>query len=79
MVAPSDLSSALDTTRGRIDEMVKAVPLLPAQFEQAVGKLRAEIRDEGTLGILVLIIGFAAVGFGVDWVARRLLSAYRSG
>ncbi|MET0575086.1 MAG: mechanosensitive ion channel family protein [Mesorhizobium sp.] len=77
MVAPSDLTSALDTTRGRIDEMVKAVPLVPAQFEQAVGKLRAEIRDKGTPGILILVIGFAAVGFGVDWVARRLLSAYR--
>ncbi len=77
MMAPANITSALDSTRARIREIVRAVPLLPGQFARAWNRLYIEFQDQGLIGIVALIIGFAAVGFGLDWVVRRLAAGYR--
>ena len=46
-----------------------ALPELPNQFEQAVGLLQAEIPTRGT--VLLLVVVFAAFGFGVEWLFRK--------
>jgi moderate conductance mechanosensitive channel len=46
-----------------------ALPELPNQFEQAVGLLQAEIPTRGT--VLLLVVVFAAFGFGVEWLCRK--------
>jgi moderate conductance mechanosensitive channel len=77
MMAPAGITSVLDSTRAHIEEMIRAVPLLPGQFARAWTILQLEFQDKGLVGIVILIVGFAAVGFGVDWVVRRLASDYR--
>jgi len=46
-----------------------ALPELPDQFERAVGLLQAEIPTRGT--VLLLVVVFAAFGFGVEWLFRK--------
>ena len=46
-----------------------ALPDLPNQFEQAVGNLEAEIPTRGT--VVGLVLAFAALGFGVEWLFRK--------
>ena len=75
---PVSLSVILDTVKGHLREMADAVPKLPGQFARAWTILELEFEEEGLLGIVALILGFVAVGFGLDWVVRRLATPYRN-
>lgn len=77
-VAPLSLSAILDRVKGHLREMADAVPKLPGQFARAWTILELEFEEEGLVGIVALILGFVAVGFGLDWVARRLATPYRN-
>ena len=59
----------LGATREHIAALAAALPDLPSQFERAVGRLRTEIPTRGTVPLLVLV--FAASGFGVEWLFRK--------
>ena len=56
-------------TREHIGALAAALPGLPNRFEEAVGLIRAEIPTRGTVPVLVL--AFAALGFGVEWLFRK--------
>jgi small-conductance mechanosensitive channel len=56
-------------TREHIAALAAAVPDLPNQFERAVGLLQAEIPTRGT--VLLLVVVFAVLGFGVEWLFRK--------
>jgi len=77
-MAPANLSSLLDTVERHLRDMAQAVPKLPAQFNRAWIILELEFEEEGIAGLLALILGFTAVGFGVDWLVRRLATGYRN-
>ena len=63
------INSRVGATREHIGALAAALPGLPSQFEEAVGLIRAEIPTRGTVPVLVL--AFAALGFGVEWLFRR--------
>jgi hypothetical protein len=48
----------------------------PAQLERAKTILSNEFETTRLLGILALIFGFVAAGFGLDQLARYLLRGY---
>jgi moderate conductance mechanosensitive channel len=48
-----------------------AVPTLPEQFERIRTILMLELERRGLFSLLLLIAGFAALGFGVEWLYNR--------
>ena len=70
------LSSILTSIRKHVEALLSAIPELPAQIERARIILSLEFETTGLLGILVLIVGFVAAGFGLDQLARYLLRGY---
>ena len=70
------LSSILTSIRKHVEALLSAIPELPAQIERARIILSLEFETTGLLGILVLIAGFVAAGFGLDQLARYLLRGY---
>jgi small-conductance mechanosensitive channel len=67
------VSEYVDARVGAIREhfvaLASALPDLPNQFERAVGLVQADIPRRGT--VLVLILVFAALGSGVEWLFRK--------
>ena len=61
--------SRLGAIREHIAGLASAVPELPNQFEQGFGRLQAEIPRRGTVLFLVLV--FAGLGYGVEWLFRK--------
>jgi len=56
-------------TREHFAALGSALPDLPNQFERAYGRVRADIPTRGT--VLALVLLFAALGFGVEWLFRK--------
>jgi small-conductance mechanosensitive channel len=72
-VTPSGyLASRLANIRQHLHALVAALPTLPAEFERAGIILSLEFEEQGLFGILLLIVGFVALGFGVEWLFRWL-------
>ena len=63
------IDARVGATQEHIGALAAALPGLPNQFEEAVGLIRAEIPTRGTVPVLVL--AFAALGFGVEWLFRK--------
>jgi small-conductance mechanosensitive channel len=70
------LSSILASTRAHAQSILSAIPEMPAQIERAKTILSNEFETTGFLGILALMFGFVAAGFGLDQLARYLLRGY---
>ncbi len=77
MQATSFLSTGLAMIKSHSRELIDAFPRLPAQFERARMILLLEFEEQGLLGILVLILGLVAAGFGFDKLLRSRLGSYR--
>ena len=54
--------------RQHFASLAAAVPMLPADFEQARARLVADLQDRGLVEILLLLCGFIALGFGAEWL-----------
>ena len=52
-------------------------PMLPADFEQAAATLAADFHERGLIEILLLLGGFVALGFAVEWLFLRVTAAAR--
>lgn len=76
-MAPAQISSALDMVRSHVRETIAAVPTLPAQFSRAWATVQLEFEDAGIVGIIALILGLVAVGFGLTWAVFRFTHGYR--
>lgn len=76
-MAPAQISSALDMVRSHVRETIAAVPTLPAQFDRAWATVQLEFEDAGIIGIIALILGLVAVGFGLTWAVFRFTHGYR--
>jgi hypothetical protein len=63
------VDARISATREHFVALGSALPDLPNQFERAIGLVRADIPRRGTVVVLVLV--FAALGFGVEWVFRK--------
>ena len=78
-ISPShDLSTRLEKIRRHVAALVTAVPMLPAEFQRAGATLSREIQERGQPRVLVLVLGFVALGFGAEWLFRRATTGLRA-
>jgi moderate conductance mechanosensitive channel len=63
------VDARISATREHFVALGSALPDLPNDFERAYGLVRADIPRQGTVVVLVLV--FAALGFGVEWLFRK--------
>ena len=64
----SYLSSRVDAIRQHVRDLAAALPTLPSEFERAGGVLRLEFAEHGPIRLLLLVLGFIALGFGAEWL-----------
>jgi small-conductance mechanosensitive channel len=69
----SDFVTWSDAIRAHLQELVQAVPVVPAEFSRARSTIMTEINGHRPGVILVLFVAFAALGFGAEFVFRRLI------
>ena len=63
-----------NAVRAHLRGIVQAIPAVPAEFSGARSTIMIEINGRGPAAILVLFVAFAALGFGAEFVVRRILS-----
>jgi small-conductance mechanosensitive channel len=57
--------------REHLASLVAAVPRLPGEFRSAAERLLQEFQGRSLVGVLILVLGFIALGAGFEWVFRR--------
>ncbi|WP_237143743.1 mechanosensitive ion channel family protein [Phyllobacterium zundukense] len=63
-----------NAVRSHLRGLGQAIPAIPAEFSGASSTIMTEINGRGPGAILVLFGAFAALGFGAEFVFRRLVS-----
>ncbi|UXN63720.1 mechanosensitive ion channel family protein [Phyllobacterium sp. A18/5-2] len=63
-----------NAVRAHLRGLGQAVPAIPAEFSGASSTIMTEINGRGPGAILLLFGAFAALGFGAEFVFRRLVS-----
>ncbi|MPR13414.1 mechanosensitive ion channel family protein, partial [Microvirga tunisiensis] len=58
--------------REHLAALAAAAPRLPGEFRNAADRLLAELRGRSLLGVLILVLGFVALGAGTEWVFRKV-------
>ncbi len=77
-VSASDyFSSRVGAIREHIVALAVVLPDLPNQFKRATGLVTAELGHGGRIKILFLLIGFVALGFGVELLFRKATARIR--
>ena len=71
------MSSGLAMIRSRGQDLIRAFPGLPVQFERARMVLLIEFEEQGLVAIVALIAGFVAAGIGLDKLLRSRMGGYR--
>jgi len=72
-----DLGARLEAIRRHVAALVAALPALPDEFRRAGATLYLELQERGPLKVLLLALGFAALGFGAEWLFRRATARVR--
>jgi small-conductance mechanosensitive channel len=72
MAAPgSYMSGRVGAIRQHVANLVAALPTLPREFERVGIILSLEFEERGLIRVLLLVLGFVALGFGAEWLFRR--------
>ncbi len=69
------MAGRVSAIREHLISLVGAVPRLPGEARQAADLLSAELQSRPLYDILWLVLGFAGLGAGLEWVFRRATSA----
>ena len=75
--AQAMMVSHLDSMRAFLRALVAAVPTLPDELHGAWATFEAERAAWGGQRPIVLIAVFVALGFGLEWLARRATTGFR--
>jgi len=62
------LADRVVAIRQHLQTLAAALPTLPSGFERAGIILSLEFQEHGRISVLLLILGFAALGFGGEWL-----------
>jgi moderate conductance mechanosensitive channel len=62
------LADRVAAIRQHLQTLAAALPTLPAEFEHAGIILSLEFEESGVISVLLLILAFAALGFGAEWL-----------
>ena len=65
---PDQLAARLEAVRAHLRSVAAAAPRLPAEIERASSLLFGEMKERGLVEILLLLVGFVALGYGVEWL-----------
>jgi small-conductance mechanosensitive channel len=63
--------------REHMAALAAAAPQLPDEFKRAGATLFAELQDRGLIEVSLLLVGFVALGFGVEWLLWRTTARFR--
>lgn len=69
--------NTVDTVRARLLGLVRAIPKVPNELAAIVTSLKGEMEQHGLGAILLLLLGFAALGFGAELVFWRFSAGLR--
>ena len=58
--------------REHLAALAAAAPRLPSEFRSAADRLLAELQGRRLVGVLILVLGFIALGSGTEWVFRKV-------
>jgi small-conductance mechanosensitive channel len=58
--------------REHLAALAAAAPRLPGEFRNAADRLLAELRGRRLVGVLILVLGFVALGAGTEWLFKRV-------
>src|SRR4051794_23578393 len=72
------MANHLSDVREHLHAVAAALPRFPEEARQASARVMGEINRRGLFGILVLLIGFAALGYGTEQVFWRATSRTRA-
>ena len=61
----------LALVRARLDRLGAAVPHLPEEFRNAADTLAKKLQSRSLFDVVLLILGFAALGWGAQWAFWR--------
>lgn len=66
--ASDELAERIASARAHLETVLAAVPRLPDEIEEASALLLGEMTERGLLEVLLLLAGFAALGYGLEWL-----------
>ncbi|MEK1890121.1 MAG: mechanosensitive ion channel family protein [Phyllobacterium sp.] len=69
----NDFMKWSNAIRAHLRGVGEAIPEVPGEFEEASDTIMTEVHGRGPGSILVLFAAFAALGFGAEFVFRRLV------
>jgi hypothetical protein len=67
----------ITSLRERLAALAAAVPRLPDEFRNASGRLLEELQGRQPISVLLLVIGFLALGTGAERLFRRVTASSR--
>lgn len=76
--ASDQLAGRLTAARAHVRAVAAAVPRLPAEIERASSLLLGEMKERGLVEILLLLIGFVALGYGMEWLFWTATTSFRA-
>jgi hypothetical protein len=79
---PTEMDSAVLATRVEalrihLDSLAAAVPRFPEEAKQAAALMSQELRGRSAFHNVLLVLGFLALGSGVEWAFRRITASAR--
>jgi small-conductance mechanosensitive channel len=77
MMAGHMMASRLDAIREFLRDLVAAAPALPGELGRAWARLADELQARGPLEMVVLLVLFVGLGFGVEWLFWWATTGFR--
>ncbi len=71
MTASEMMAARTASLRDHLASLAAAAPRLPGEFRSAADRLLAELQGRSLIGVLILVLGFVALGAGIEWIFRR--------
>jgi moderate conductance mechanosensitive channel len=68
----SRMAARTASLREHLAALAAAAPRLPSELRSAADRLLAELQGRRLVGVLILVLGFIALGSGAEWVFRKV-------
>jgi small-conductance mechanosensitive channel len=66
------LAGRIGAIRQHLELLGSALPTLSREVDRAIDILGLEFQEHGLINILLLIVAFVGLGFGIEWLFRRV-------
>jgi small-conductance mechanosensitive channel len=76
--ASERLAARIAEAREHLASLVAAVPRLPQEARRAFHVLSQELQNRGPLAVIILVLGFLALGGGTEWVFGKMTRPTRA-